>query len=66
MYRILRSTREIYLIGEDIERRAGRLALRSMSDPKVKGNQILMAEQIGKQSECGTPHKQMIIAGSYK
>jgi Zn-dependent metalloprotease len=37
-----------WLIGEDIERRAGHLALRSMSDPKVKANQILMVELTGR------------------
>jgi Zn-dependent metalloprotease len=31
-----------WLIGEDIERRAGSLALRSMSDPSLRDNQILM------------------------
>jgi hypothetical protein len=36
-----------WLIGEDIERRAGHLALRSMSDPKV-ANQILMVELTGR------------------
>jgi Zn-dependent metalloprotease len=48
---------------EDIERRAGSLALRSMSDPKSEDNQILMEVQTGKQSNVALPHKQMTTAG---
>jgi Zn-dependent metalloprotease len=45
---IIAPNKSTWLIGEDIERRAGHLALRSMSDPKVKANRILMVELTGR------------------
>jgi len=44
-----------WLIGEDIERRAGRLALRSMSDPKSEGQPDTYGGTNWKLIECGTP-----------
>jgi Zn-dependent metalloprotease len=53
---ILRSTWKIYLVnGEDIERRAGSLALRSMSDPKSEGQPDTYGGTNWKTIECGTP-----------
>jgi Zn-dependent metalloprotease len=50
------------LVGEDIERRAGSLALRSMSDPKSEGQPDTYGGHKLKTIECGTPHKQMTTA----
>jgi bacillolysin len=44
-----------WLIGEDIERRAGSLALRSMSDPKSEGQPDTYGGTNWKTIECGTP-----------
>jgi Zn-dependent metalloprotease len=44
-----------WLIGEDIERRAGRLALRSMSNPKSEGQPDTYGGTYWKTIECGTP-----------
>jgi Zn-dependent metalloprotease len=56
LYRILRSTWKIYLVNwRDIERRAGSLALRSMSDPKSEGQPDTYGGTNWKTIECGTP-----------
>ena len=44
-----------WLIGEDIERRAGSLALRSMNDPKSEGQPDTYGGTNWKTIECGTP-----------
>ncbi|MDG2432102.1 M4 family metallopeptidase [Flavobacterium sp.] len=44
-----------WLIGEDIERRAGSAALRSMSDPKSEGQPDTYGGTYWKTINCGTP-----------
>ncbi|MFT5715391.1 MAG: bacillolysin [Flavobacterium sp.] len=44
-----------WLIGEDIERRAGKTALRSMSNPKAEGQPDTYGGTNWKVIECGTP-----------
>ncbi|MCC9072312.1 M4 family metallopeptidase [Flavobacterium sp. F-65] len=44
-----------WLVGEDIERRAGHLALRSMSDPKSEGQPDTYGGTNWKVINCGTP-----------
>lgn len=44
-----------WLIGEDIERRAGKSALRSMSNPKAEGQPDTYGGANWKVIECGTP-----------
>jgi bacillolysin len=44
-----------WLIGEDIERRAGKTALRSMSNPKAEGQPDTYGGTYWKVIECGTP-----------
>ncbi len=44
-----------WLIGEDIERRAGKSALRSMSNPKAEGQPDTYGGTYWKVIECGTP-----------
>ncbi len=44
-----------WLIGEDIERRAGKSALRSMSNPKAEGQPDTYGGTNWKVIECGTP-----------
>lgn len=44
-----------WLIGEDIERRAGKQALRSMSNPKAEGQPDTYGGTYWKVIECGTP-----------
>jgi Zn-dependent metalloprotease len=48
-------SKSTWLIGEDIERRAGRLALRSMSNPKSEGQPDTYGGTYWKTIECGTP-----------
>ncbi|HSM62897.1 MAG TPA: M4 family metallopeptidase, partial [Gillisia sp.] len=44
-----------WLIGEDIERRAGKSALRSMSNPKAEGQPDTYGGTYWKVIQCGTP-----------
>ncbi|MEQ3691531.1 MAG: M4 family metallopeptidase [Flavobacterium sp.] len=44
-----------WLIGEDIERRSGHLALRSMSNPKSEGQPDTYGGTYWKNPNCGTP-----------
>jgi len=48
-------TKSTWLIGEDIERRAGHLALRSMSNPKSEGQPDTYGGTNWKTINCGTP-----------
>jgi bacillolysin len=48
-------TKSVWLIGEDIERRAGHLALRSMSNPKSEGQPDTYGGTNWKVINCGTP-----------
>lgn len=48
-------TKSTWLIGEDIERRAGHAALRSMSNPKSEGQPDTYGGTNWKTIECGTP-----------
>ena len=47
--------KSIWLIGEDIERRAGHLSLRSMSNPKAEGQPDTYGGTNWKVINCGTP-----------
>ncbi|PHQ30813.1 M4 family metallopeptidase [Leeuwenhoekiella nanhaiensis] len=46
---------EIWLIGDEIDRRAGSAALRSMSDPKSLGQPDTYGGTYWKEPNCGTP-----------
>lgn len=48
-------SKSIWLIGEDIERRAGHLSLRSMSNPKAEGQPDTYGGTNWKVINCGTP-----------
>lgn len=48
-------TKSTWLIGEDIERRSGSLALRSMSNPKSEGQPDTYGGTYWKNPNCGTP-----------
>ena len=48
-------TKSTWLIGEDIERRAGKTALRSMSNPKLEGQPDTYGGTNWKVINCGTP-----------
>jgi bacillolysin len=48
-------TKSTWLIGEDIERRAGHAALRSMSNPKAEGQPDTYGGTNWKVINCGTP-----------
>ncbi|MET0759830.1 MAG: M4 family metallopeptidase, partial [Flavobacterium sp.] len=48
-------TKSTWLIGEDIERRAGKTALRSMSNPKLEGQPDTYGGTYWKVINCGTP-----------
>ncbi|KFF19467.1 M4 family metallopeptidase [Flavobacterium hydatis] len=48
-------TKSTWLVGEDIERRAGHLALRSMSNPKSEGQPDTYGGTNWKVINCGTP-----------
>ncbi len=48
-------TKQTWLIGEDIERRSGHLALRSMSNPKSEGQPDTYGGTYWKNPNCGTP-----------
>lgn len=48
-------TKSTWLIGEDIERRSGHLALRSMSNPKSEGQPDTYGGTYWKTPNCGTP-----------
>ncbi|MBF7092811.1 M4 family metallopeptidase [Flavobacterium sp. ALJ2] len=48
-------TKSVWLIGEDIERRSGHLALRSMSNPKSEGQPDTYGGTNWKVINCGTP-----------
>jgi bacillolysin len=48
-------TKSIWLIGEDIERRAGHASLRSMSNPKAEGQPDTYGGTNWKVINCGTP-----------
>ncbi len=48
-------TKSIWLIGEDIERRAGHLSLRSMNNPKSEGQPDTYGGTNWKTINCGTP-----------
>jgi Zn-dependent metalloprotease len=47
--------KSVWLIGEDIERRAGHLSLRSMSNPKAEGQPDTYGGTNWKVINCGTP-----------
>lgn len=48
-------TKSTWLIGEDIERRSGHLALRSMSNPKSEGQPDTYGGTYWQNPNCGTP-----------
>ena len=48
-------TKSTWLIGEDIERRSGKTALRSMSNPKLEGQPDTYGGTNWKVINCGTP-----------